>query len=72
MKTKGKSKSSGSYLAGVSASREDSLVGVVLEILGEQSKGDGVSTFEFIGSGVIGALLNDFTCGDFSVWNFRS
>nr|XP_027105661.1 E3 ubiquitin-protein ligase UPL3-like isoform X2 [Coffea arabica]XP_027112032.1 E3 ubiquitin-protein ligase UPL3-like isoform X2 [Coffea arabica] len=66
LKAKGKSKSSGSRLADVSASREENLVGVISEILGELSKGDGVSTFEFIGSGVIAALLNYFTCGYFS------
>ncbi|CDP12642.1 unnamed protein product [Coffea canephora] len=55
-----------SRLADVSANRKDSLVGVVLKILGEPSKGDGVSIFIFIGSGVNGALLNYFTCGYFS------
>nr|DAD23543.1 TPA_asm: hypothetical protein HUJ06_025006 [Nelumbo nucifera] len=35
-------------------------------MLAELSKGDGVSTFEFIGSGVVAALLNYFSCGTFS------
>ncbi|KAI3842891.1 hypothetical protein MKW92_014654, partial [Papaver armeniacum] len=42
------------------------LVGVMSELLAELSKGDGVSTFEFIGSGVVAALLNYFSCGTFS------
>ncbi|KAL3539084.1 hypothetical protein ACH5RR_002450 [Cinchona calisaya] len=64
-KSKGKSKASGSRLADISASREENLVGVISEIMGELSKGDSVSTFEFIGSGVVAALLNYFTCGYF-------
>ncbi|KAK8586253.1 hypothetical protein V6N13_130774 [Hibiscus sabdariffa] len=35
-------------------------------MLAELSKGDGVSIFEFIGSGVVVALLNYFSCGYFS------
>lgn len=65
-KLKGKSKASGSRLVDNAASREENLVGVIAEILRELSKGDGVSTFEFIGSGVVAALLNYFTCGYFS------
>ncbi|KAL3514996.1 hypothetical protein ACH5RR_021898 [Cinchona calisaya] len=65
-KSKGKSKASASRLADVSASREENLVGVISEILGELGKGDGVSTFEFIGSGVVATLLNYFTCGYFN------
>ncbi|CAN4107359.1 unnamed protein product [Withania somnifera] len=34
--------------------------------LGDISARDGVSTFEFIGSGVVASLLNYFTCGYFS------
>ncbi|KAI9182678.1 hypothetical protein LWI28_027754 [Acer negundo] len=65
-KAKGKSKASGSRLADVSASKEEYLMGVISEMLAELSKGDGVSTFEFIGSGVVAALLNYFSCGYFS------
>ncbi|GLU02737.1 hypothetical protein SLE2022_199760 [Rubroshorea leprosula] len=65
-KVKGKSKTSGSQFVELSASKEDYLIEVILEILAELSKGDGVSTFEFIGSGVVAALLNYFSCGCFS------
>ncbi|KAA8535991.1 hypothetical protein F0562_028469 [Nyssa sinensis] len=65
-KSKGKSKASGSRLADISTSKEENLIGVVAEMLAELSKGDGVSTFEFIGSGVVAALLNYFSCGYFS------
>jgi len=66
VKGKGKSKASGPFLGDFSASKEEYLIGVISEILGEISKGDGVSTFEFIGSGVVAALLNYFSCGYFS------
>ncbi|XP_052192729.1 E3 ubiquitin-protein ligase UPL3 [Diospyros lotus] len=65
-KSKGKSKASGSWFAEFSASKEENLVSVISEILAELSKGDGVSTFEFIGSGVVAALLNYLSCGCFS------
>ncbi|MBA0605993.1 hypothetical protein Godav_018519 [Gossypium davidsonii] len=65
-KAKGKSKDSGSPLADISAAKEEYLIGVISEILAELSKGDGVSTFEFIGSAVVAALLNYFSCGYFS------
>lgn len=65
-KVKAKSKVSGLYTADFSAGKEESLVGIVSEMLGELSKGGGVSTFEFIGSGVVAALLNYFSCGYFS------
>ncbi|XP_068639280.1 E3 ubiquitin-protein ligase UPL3-like [Aristolochia californica] len=65
-KGKGKSKASGPRIADVLAGNEDHLVGVISEMLSELSKGDGVSTFEFIGSGVVLALLNYFSCGTFS------
>lgn len=65
-KAKGKSKASGSRFADCSANKEDYLIGVISEMLAELSKGDGVSTFEFIGSGVVAALLNYFSCGYFS------
>ncbi|GMJ00653.1 KAKTUS, UBIQUITIN-PROTEIN LIGASE 3 [Hibiscus trionum] len=65
-KAKGKSKASGSPLVDFSTSNEEYLIGVISEMLAELSKGDGVSTFEFIGSGVVAALLNYFSCGYFS------
>ncbi|KAG8503728.1 hypothetical protein CXB51_001710 [Gossypium anomalum] len=65
-KAKGKSKASGSRLVDFSSSKEEYLMGVISEMLAELSKGDGVSTFEFIGSGVVAALLSYFSCGYFS------
>ncbi|XP_052184785.1 E3 ubiquitin-protein ligase UPL3-like [Diospyros lotus] len=65
-KSKGKSKASGSRFADISMGKEENLVMVISEMLDELSKGDGVSTFEFIGSGVVDALLNYFSCGHFS------
>ncbi|KAK1394876.1 HECT-type E3 ubiquitin transferase [Heracleum sosnowskyi] len=62
-KTKGKSKASGPSITDTSASKEENLAGIISEILTELSKGDGVSTFEFIGSGVVAALLNYLSCG---------
>ncbi|WOG84167.1 hypothetical protein DCAR_0103348 [Daucus carota subsp. sativus] len=62
-KSKGTSRSTGSRIANISDSEEDKLVRVISEMLIELSKGDGVSTFEFIGSGVVDALLNYFSCG---------
>jgi E3 ubiquitin-protein ligase TRIP12 len=56
-KGKGKVKAAGSI-------NEDQMVMVLSEILAELGRGDGVSTFEFIGSGVVGALLNFFSCGN--------
>ncbi|KAG9147473.1 hypothetical protein Leryth_007279 [Lithospermum erythrorhizon] len=63
IKSKGKSKSHATRLVEVCASKEENLVEVITEILRELGKGDGVSTFEFIGSGVVDSLLNYFTCG---------
>ncbi|KAK6916719.1 HECT domain [Dillenia turbinata] len=65
-KGKGKSKASAPRLADINVSKEEELVGVISEMLSELSKGDGVSTFEFIGSGVVAALLHYFSCGFFS------
>ncbi|KAL0412397.1 UNVERIFIED_CONTAM: E3 ubiquitin-protein ligase UPL3 [Sesamum radiatum] len=65
-KSKGKSKVSGPQPTDVSASKEEHLVEVIIEMLLELSRGDGVSTFEFIGSGAVASLLNYFTCGYFS------
>ncbi|KZV20236.1 HEAT repeat,HECT-domain isoform 1 [Dorcoceras hygrometricum] len=65
-KLKGKSKAHGARLSDSSISKEEHLVNVITEMLQELSRGDGVSTFEFIGSGVVASLLNYFTCGYFS------
>lgn len=65
-KAKGKSKASGFRVIESSANKEEYLIGVISEMLAELSKGDGVSTFEFIGSGVVAALLNFFSCGYFA------
>lgn len=66
---KGKSKGKGKIVGHVSAANEEQLQSVVSDILVELSKGDGVSTFEFIGSGVVASLLNYFSCGTFSKEN---
>ncbi|CAM8929468.1 unnamed protein product [Rhodiola kirilowii] len=65
-KAKGKSKASGYRCADTYSSKEENLILVLNEMLTELSKGDGVSTFEFIGSGVVDALLNYFSCGQFT------
>ncbi|KAF6170779.1 hypothetical protein GIB67_015731 [Kingdonia uniflora] len=65
-KAKGKSKATGSRVADFSGGSDEHFVEVISEMLAELSKGDGVSTFEFIGSGVVAALLNFFSCGTFS------
>ncbi|PIN04854.1 putative ubiquitin fusion degradation protein [Handroanthus impetiginosus] len=66
IKSKGKSKASGPRPTDISADKEEHLVEVITEMLRELSREDGVSTFEFIGSGVVASLLNYFTCGYFS------
>ncbi|KAE9620318.1 putative aminoacyltransferase, E1 ubiquitin-activating enzyme [Lupinus albus] len=63
---KGKSKTSAFGLEENSANKEEYLIVVLSDMLKELGKGDGVSTFEFIGSGVVAALLNYFSCGYFS------
>lgn len=65
-KSKGKLKVSGSRLDDIITNKEEYLTGVISEMLIELGKDDGVSTFEFIGSGVVGVLLNYFSCGYFS------
>ncbi|KAK7409762.1 hypothetical protein VNO78_00055 [Psophocarpus tetragonolobus] len=65
-KAKGKVKASGFGLDNSSTNVEEYLIGVISDMLKELGKGDGVSTFEFIGSGVVEALLNYFSCGHFS------
>ncbi|KAK1274292.1 E3 ubiquitin-protein ligase UPL3 [Acorus gramineus] len=64
-KTKGKSKASAQRVFEIPSGNEEQLNGVICEMLAELSKGDGVSTFEFIGSGVVAALLSYFSCGTF-------
>ncbi|XP_020591855.1 E3 ubiquitin-protein ligase UPL3-like [Phalaenopsis equestris] len=64
-KAKGKSKACGAISFDTSASLEGDLDGVISELLTVLCKGNGVSTFEFIGSGVVVALLNYFSCGTF-------
>ncbi|XP_076926012.1 E3 ubiquitin-protein ligase UPL3-like [Bidens hawaiensis] len=64
-KSKGKSKASGYQFVDFSPTKEESLLKMITEMLEELSKRDGVSTFEFIGSGVVDALLNYLTCGCF-------
>ncbi|KAK4284851.1 hypothetical protein QN277_001629 [Acacia crassicarpa] len=66
LKAKGKSKASASGLEDNSTTNEEYLMEVISDMLKELGKGDGVSTFEFIGSGVVAALLNYFSCGHFS------
>ncbi|CAN1192510.1 E3 ubiquitin-protein ligase UPL3 [Linum perenne] len=66
VKGKGKSKASGSNYFDTSPDKEEYLISVITDMLTELTKGDGVSTFEFIGSGVVAALLNYFSCGHFS------
>ncbi|KAI7732092.1 hypothetical protein M8C21_029569 [Ambrosia artemisiifolia] len=69
-KSKGKSKASSHrsslQFVDFSPGKEENLLGVIIEMLAELTKDDGVSTFEFIGSGVVDALLNYFSCGQFS------
>lgn len=48
---------------------DEQLLAVLAEILAELVKGDGVSTFEFVESGVIASLLNYFSCGALSKQN---
>ncbi|XP_064977058.1 E3 ubiquitin-protein ligase UPL3-like isoform X1 [Musa acuminata AAA Group] len=66
VRTKGKGKSKASLVSSfdISSSIEEELDGAISEMLAELSKGD-VSTFEFIGSGVVLALLSYLSCGTF-------
>eukprot|EP01018_Ginkgo_biloba_P019051 Gb_20277 [translate_table: standard] len=66
---KGKLKGKGKAVGLASSASDEQLASVVAEMLAELSKGDGVSTFEFIGSGVVASLLNYFSCGTFSKEN---
>eukprot|EP01018_Ginkgo_biloba_P024668 Gb_07122 [translate_table: standard] len=51
------------------SANDEHLLDVVAEMLAELGKGDGVSTFEFVGSGVVASLLNFFLCGSLSKEN---
>jgi E3 ubiquitin-protein ligase TRIP12 len=64
-KGKGKARGGGGGSAG-GASSEEQLGVVVGELLAELGAGDGVSTFEFVGSGVVGSLIHYFSCGNTS------
>ncbi|KAK8963372.1 E3 ubiquitin-protein ligase UPL3 [Platanthera guangdongensis] len=64
-RAKGKYKASAARIIDTSVSMEGELDDVISEMLAELSKGNGVSTFEFIGSGVVVALLKYFSCGTF-------
>nr|XP_043631865.1 E3 ubiquitin-protein ligase UPL3-like [Erigeron canadensis] len=66
LKSKGKSKACAQQFVEFSPIKEDNLLRVIAEIMAELSKGDGVSTFEFIGSGVVDTLLNYLSCGCYS------
>ncbi|KAM3287543.1 hypothetical protein P3S67_020973 [Capsicum chacoense] len=59
-KPKGKSKTFGPQLGDSSVGEEENLAEVIAAMIGELSKGNGVSTFEFIGSGVVASLLKYF------------
>lgn len=61
VKGKGKGKAK---VVGTGELNEEQLVTVMSELLAELGGGDGVSTFEFVGSGVVGALLHFFSCGN--------
>lgn len=65
-KSKGKSKASGLGSLDMPGNAEGRLNAVISEMLRELGKEDGVSTFEFIRSGVVAALLNHLSCGAFS------
>lgn len=60
---KGKWKGKGK-LVGSTALSDDAMMAAVSEILAELSSGDGVSTFEFVGSGIVGALLSFLSGGN--------
>ncbi|ONM18515.1 E3 ubiquitin-protein ligase UPL3, partial [Zea mays] len=64
-KAKGKSKVVSDNSFDVLCNIEEQLDDIIAEMLSELSKGDGVSTFEFIGSGVVTALLTYLSCGTF-------
>lgn len=66
VKGKGKGKGKVSQLVSVNDER---LLGLLREVLAELGSGDGVSTFEFVGSGVVSSLLQYFSCGSLAKEN---
>jgi E3 ubiquitin-protein ligase TRIP12 len=64
-KAKGKSKALVANNFDVLSNVEKQLDDIIAEMLSQLSRGDAVSTFEFIGSGIITALLNYLSCGTF-------
>ncbi|KAI5073229.1 hypothetical protein GOP47_0011242 [Adiantum capillus-veneris] len=58
-KWKGKGKATG-----LTAVSDDAIITAVSELLAELSSGDGVSTFEFVGSGIVGSLLSFLSGGN--------
>ncbi|KAG2655300.1 hypothetical protein PVAP13_1KG003000 [Panicum virgatum] len=64
-KAKGKSKAMSADCFDISIDVEEQLDEVISEMLAELSKVNGVSTFEFIRSGVVTALLDYLSCGTF-------
>uniref|UniRef100_A0A5B6ZVH1 HECT-type E3 ubiquitin transferase n=1 Tax=Davidia involucrata TaxID=16924 RepID=A0A5B6ZVH1_DAVIN len=65
-KAKGRCNASGSHLRNLSSNTEEQAIEVISSMLAELSREDAVSTFEFIGSGVVSALLNYFCWGIYS------
>lgn len=64
-KAKGKSKAISTNFLDISIDVEEQLDQIISEMLSELSKVNGVSTFEFIRSGVVTALLDYLSCGTF-------
>jgi E3 ubiquitin-protein ligase TRIP12 len=65
--TKGKGKGKARGGGGGSAALSEEQLGAVLgELLAELGAGEGVSTFEFVGSGVVGSLIHYLSCGNTS------
>jgi E3 ubiquitin-protein ligase TRIP12 len=64
-KAKGKSKALSASHFDISHDVEEQLDLIVTEMLAELSKVNGVSTFEFIRSGVVAAFLDYLSCGTF-------
>ncbi|AQK67615.1 Putative hect E3 ubiquitin ligase [Zea mays] len=64
-KAKGKSKAISTNFLDISIDVEEQLDKIISEMLSELSKVNGVSTFEFIRSGVVIALLDYLSCGTF-------
>jgi E3 ubiquitin-protein ligase TRIP12 len=64
-KAKGKSKALSANHSDISHDVEEQLDLIVTEMLTELSKANGVSTFEFVRSGVVVAFLDYLSCGTF-------